>query len=69
LSKVRGSNSGGRIDGNGGLVTDKIGIVYSYVPLITEEVKRTIKGLAVEVRELLHEDAITIVIDNEAEFY
>ena len=60
---------GGWMDVKGHLVTDKIGIVYSYVPAITPIVSKMLKKIAVEVREKLHEDAVTLVIDDAAEFY
>ena len=60
---------GGWIDAKGNLVTDKIGIVYSYVSGITPVVSKMLKKIAIEVREKLHEDAVTLVIDNVAKFY
>ena len=60
---------GGWIDAKGNIITDKIGIVYSYVSEITPIVGKMLKRIAVEVREKLHQDAITLVIDNAAEFY
>lgn len=59
----------GWIDNKGNLVTNKIGIIYSYVPEVTKEIEKFLKGLAVEVRESLKEDAITLIIDNKADFY
>lgn len=57
---------GGWIDGKGQLITDKIGIVYSY----TDKIKPAkLKALAISVREEMLEDAITVVIDDQAEFY
>lgn len=58
----------GWIDGKGTLVTDKIGIIYSYVPVLTKA-RRLVKKTAVEVRKKLNEDAVTVVIDGEASFY
>lgn len=60
---------GGWIDMNGALVTDKIGIVYSYTKKLTTADTKFVKGLAVEARETLREDAITVVIDGVADFY
>ena len=60
---------GGWIDDKGKLVTDKIGIVYSYASILMFGEKHMLKKLAVEVRETLKEDAITLVMDGEAEFY
>jgi hypothetical protein len=60
---------GGWIDDKRRLVTDKIGIVYSYTAAAMFGEKHWLKKLAVEVRETLKEDAITLVIDGEADFY
>ena len=60
---------GGWIDDQGALITDKIAIVFSYVSAITPVVNKMVKTLAIEVRESLKEDAITLVIDGKADFY
>lgn len=60
---------GGWIGGEGNLVTDKIGIVYSYVSVITPVVSKLLKKIAIEVREQLNQDAVTLVIDGKAGFY
>lgn len=57
---------GGWIDNKGKLITDKIGIVYSYSNTFN---KAWVKALAIHVREKLEEDAVTAVIDGNAEFY
>ena len=59
----------GWIGGEGNLVTDKIGIVYSYVSVITPVVSKLLKKIAIEVREQLNQDAVTLVIDGKAGFY
>jgi hypothetical protein len=60
---------GGWIDDKQELVTDKIGIVYSYTSILMFGEKNWLKKLAVEIREKLKEDAVTLVMDGEADFY
>ena len=60
---------GGWIDDKGVLVTDKIGIVYSYTDILMFGEKNWLKKVAVEVREKLNEDAVTLIMNGEADFY
>ena len=60
---------GGWVDSSNKLVTDKIGIVYSYVPELTSGVKNFVRDTAINVRETLKEDAVTAVMNDRAEFY
>lgn len=60
---------GGWIDDKGDLITDKIDIVYAYVPTLTREIKLFAGELAVSVRKELNEDAVTLVINDRAAFY
>ena len=60
---------GGWMDDKGSLITDRIGIVYSYVSEITPAVKKMLEKMAIGIRESLKEDAITMVIDGKVDFY
>lgn len=59
---------GGWVMKDGTLATDNISILYSFVGRITPEIKRLLRLEASIVRDMLGEEAITIVYDNMVEF-
>lgn len=60
---------GGGIDEKGVLVSNKINIVYSYVSILSKKNRQFAEEMAVSVRKELKEDAVTLVIDDVADFY
>ncbi len=59
---------GGWVMEDGTLVTDKIGIVYSYVESVTFPMRKRLRKWAMMVAAELKEEAVTLVIDGGAVF-